>query len=364
MVGTASVVALMSSGQLAAEEALAQFKALGTDLMSVSFKPQNYQQEEVPLISTAKLEQMAVMIADINQMAAFMTVYTTAYFQETSWNTVVIGATPALASVIAIHLEKGRFLTPMDKQKNYCILGEITARNLKTPSLIGSRIKLGNELFTVIGIAKHWPENSFFPQDINQSIIVPIQSMPLINNRVTLSDAVMRLNKQASIESVKQAITDYLQKIAPSYLISLQSAQEIVLRMSAQQHIFTLLLALIGSIALLVGGIGVMNIMLASVSERRNEIGLRLALGAEPRDIQRMFIMESVVLALIGGTLGVIIGIASTVLIAKVAGWSFTLFFLPPVIGLGVSILVSIFFGFYPAYKASLLNPIEALRGV
>ena len=105
-----------------------------------------------------------------------------------------------------------------------------------------------------------------------------------------------------------------------------------------------------------------MNIMLASVAERRNEIGLRLALGAQPKDVQFMFLTEAALLAILGGALGIILGVLASFIIATIAGWNFTLFLFPPLIGFSVSFLVSIFFGFYPAYVASQLNPIEALR--
>lgn len=123
-----------------------------------------------------------------------------------------------------------------------------------------------------------------------------------------------------------------------------------------------MLLALIGSISLLVGGIGVMNIMLVSVTERRKEIGIRRAIGARRRDIQTLFLAESVILSLFGGTLGVLLGVLISYVIASFAKWSFHLFLLPPLVGFCVSVAVGVFFGFYPAYKASQLDPIQTLR--
>jgi len=141
-----------------------------------------------------------------------------------------------------------------------------------------------------------------------------------------------------------------------------RSAKELIKSMEAQHKIFTLLLGLIGSISLLVGGIGVMNIMLVSVLERRREIGVRLALGALRKEIQWMFLSEAILLSLSGGFLGIIIGIFASYVIAAFVNWHFTIFLLPPFIGFTVSVFVGIFFGFYPAYKASQLNPIQTLR--
>jgi len=363
MVGTASVVALISSGQLAAEEALKQFKSLGTNLMSINFAPTDTKKKSLKPVKPAMIEKMPAKIPDIYELAPYMTVYATGYFKEKSWDSTIIATTHTLADVISISMKQGRFFNKSDKSKSYCVVGQGVLDNLKTLSPVGKRIKLGNSIFTIIGVAEHWPENSFFSQDINQTIMVPIKTASLISSSAVLGDAVMKLRITADVDVVKDAITGFFAKDFPGFMVTIKSAKEMILRMAAQQQIFTLLLGLIGGIALFVGGIGVMNIMLASVAERRNEIGLRLALGAQPKDIQLMFIMESILLALIGGILGVILGILSTVLIAKIAGWSFTLFFFPPLIGLSVSILVTLFFGFYPAYKASMLNPIEALRG-
>jgi putative ABC transport system permease protein len=132
--------------------------------------------------------------------------------------------------------------------------------------------------------------------------------------------------------------------------------------MIAQHKIFTLLLGLIGGISLLVGGIGVMNIMLVSVLERRREIGIRLALGARKRDIQALFLSEAVLLALIGGIIGIVAGIIGSFIIAELAHWQFSIFIWPVLVGFSVSVLVGIVFGFYPAHQAAKLDPIETLR--
>jgi putative ABC transport system permease protein len=122
------------------------------------------------------------------------------------------------------------------------------------------------------------------------------------------------------------------------------------------------MLGSIGSISLLVGGIGVMNVMLVSVTERRQEIGIRLAIGARRFDIQLLFLVESVLLSIIGGVLGTGLGVGASALIAKFSGWQFVLSQFAIPLGAGVSIAVGVFFGFYPAVIASRLNPIEALR--
>jgi len=122
------------------------------------------------------------------------------------------------------------------------------------------------------------------------------------------------------------------------------------------------LLGFIGSISLFVGGIGVMNIMLVSVSERRREIGIRMAVGARRRHILSMFLTETIALTIFGGVMGIIIGETLSLITAEFSRWRFHMFLMPPIAGFTVSVLVGIFFGFYPAYKASRLDPIETLR--
>jgi putative ABC transport system permease protein len=140
------------------------------------------------------------------------------------------------------------------------------------------------------------------------------------------------------------------------------SPEQLIANMREQMRLFTLLLGSIGGIALLVGGVGVMNIMLVSVSERRREIGLRMAVGARRSDVRRQFLVEALILSFIGGLLGVVLGVAAARIAAHWNGWDF--FFTPSaaLVGFGVSAAVGIFFGLYPAVQASRLDPITALR--
>lgn len=132
--------------------------------------------------------------------------------------------------------------------------------------------------------------------------------------------------------------------------------------MENQGQIFTLLLAVIGGISLLVGGIGVMNVMLVSVSERKKEIGIRKAVGAKNSEIQALFLVESVMLSLLGGILGVILGLIFTRILAYFSDWEFSIYLLPPLAGFLVSAATGIFFGFYPALRAAKLEPVVSLR--
>jgi putative ABC transport system permease protein len=228
--------------------------------------------------------------------------------------------------------------------------------------VLGQHILLGDHFFTVIGVLQKTPENMFFLVDVNNSIVVPAFAALSLNNYVTLNNIVFKLKADQDITQIKNSITEVFSDYFPQKKTFFRSPQEIINSMKKQNETFTLLLGFIGSIALIVGGIGVMNIMLVSVVERRREIGVRMAVGAKRRDIQLMFLTEAVVLTLFGGLMGVITGELVALMVAFISRWTFHLYILPLVVGFFVSALVGIFFGFYPARKASLLDPIETLR--
>lgn len=362
VIGTASVVALISVGQLATEQALEQFKGLGVDLMRINFTSIDPNTTaRIPLNTIINIE---TSVPDVSKIAPFVLQFLTGEYQQQSFSDIsIIASTENLAEVINLTMEEGRFISDLDQDQHFCVLGHGFAKQLNTMNLFGQHIKLGKGIFTIIGIANEWPESNIVGQDINQAIIIPFAALSQIAANAQLNTAILRLKQNADIDTVKQSITNYAAQNIPSYRLDFQSGKEILARMAKQQYIFSLLLGLIGGISLLVGGVGVMNIMLASIAERRAEIGLRIALGAEPRDVQLMFLMEAAALGVFGGIIGVILGIVATALVAKFSHWPFIILIWPSVIGFVVSLIIILFFGYYPAYAASKLNPIEILRG-
>jgi len=366
LVGTASVVAMVSTGELATQAALEQFKSLGTDMLAVSVfsetaSTDSSSSNDFDLSAALGLQTVS---SAITTLAPYTMLYVPMSYLGNSIDGTIIGATQNLAPAIKIDMVQGRFISDLDNYSEYCVVGDTIAQKIQpyASKIIGTQIKLGNDFFTIIGVAKNWPENQFFSQDINNSVIVPIKASKLISKYANIDNIVMRLDPNANIETIKTNITQYMSAKVPNKKLYFRSAKELIKSMAAQHKIFTILLGLIGSISLLVGGIGVMNIMLVSVLERRREIGIRLALGAKRHDIQWMFLSEAIVLALSGGIIGIIIGIMCAFIIAEFAHWHFTVFLWPPLVGFTVSALVGIFFGFYPARQAARLDPIETLR--
>ncbi len=366
LVGTASVVAMVSCGKIVTKEALAQFQQLGTDLMSVSLNAKDDEQRKV--LKEFNIQQIASLrrtVPAITNIAPYTSTFVDVNFNGTPLNATIIGATESLAQVVKIGIESGRFVSILDKYQPYCVIGHDVHKkilSLQSESPVGHQIQLGREVFTIIGVAEAWQENSFFYQDINNSIIIPIQASQLLSKYTLIDNMIVNLQQNSDIKEVETQIQKTLNTEIPQIAVYFRSASQLIDSMKKQSQLFTILLGLIGSISLIVGGIGVMNVMLVSVVERRREIGIRKALGARRRDIRVMFLVESVMLSMFGGILGVIIGILTSYSIAHFAGWAFSLFLLPPVIGFIVSVASGIFFGSYPAYAAAKLDPIETLR--
>lgn len=367
LVGTAAVVALISCGQLATEKALAQFKALGTDLLAISVYQKSPDKSSLgeDKLTLLQWRQIAEQIPAIAAIAPYSTAYQALSFEGKLLQGAIIGADESLAKIINIELRAGHFVSFVESFEHFCVIGDGLARQIKKVSFenpIGKQLQIGKTLYTIIGVVAPWKENSFFNEDINQSVIIPIAGTLLISKDSKISNAVIKLKPDSPIDQVIAQIKQLIYLQAPKLNLFPRSAKQIIASMESQGQIFTLLLAIIGGVSLLVGGIGVMNVMLVSVSERKKEIGIRKAVGARNGEIQTLFLVESVLLSFVGGVLGVLLGIVFTRAVAYFSHWDFTLLLLPPLAGFAVSVATGVFFGFYPARRAAKLEPMDSLR--
>ncbi len=367
LVGTAAVVALLSSGQLATEKALDEFKQLGTDLMALAIYPQKQGQSasEQRQFELEQWRSLPKHVQGVNDIAPYSNAYQTVSYQGRELKGALIGADEKLASILKLKLTAGRFVSQLETYEHVAVIGQglLMEMNLiSAHEALGKQILIGQQVYTVIGVLAPWSGSAFFNGELNQSVVLPLQGLAMLSKNTKLNHAVLNIAEDAPIESLTQRIRQLIKIQSPGLQAFPRSAQQIIASMENQGRIFTLLLAVIGGISLLVGGIGVMNVMLVSVSERKKEIGIRKALGAKNKQIQALFLQESLILALIGGGLGVVIGQLLTLAIAGYSHWPLHFYIMPMLIGFGVSALTGIISGYYPARRASRLDAIASLR--
>ena len=217
-------------------------------------------------------------------------------------------------------------------------------------------------LYTVIGVLNESPAGGMRLLNANDAIFIHITTALRMSTSNEIANMNARVKPGVSNTAAQVQLTEYFRKKIKAKAMNVVSPEEMIATMEKQMQMFTLLLGAIGSIALIVGGVGVMNVMLVSVSERRKEIGIRRALGARRKDIRSQFLIESFILSLIGGLLGILLGVSASYVICWAAKWEFIFSYAAIIIGFGVSSAVGIFFGYYPANQAAKLDPIVALR--
>ncbi|OGT43490.1 MAG: ABC transporter substrate-binding protein [Gammaproteobacteria bacterium RIFCSPHIGHO2_12_FULL_40_19] len=365
LVGTGSVVALISSSQLATAHALLQFKTLGTNLISLYLRDESTgeksgQSKEFKLTDVEQLKKASSQIVLI---APYTIGFQSMFYGSTPINGQIIGATESFAKIAKVDLSSGRFVSYIDERNFFCVIGAKIADMIKKSTLnpLYTQIRVGDVFFTIVGVLKPWPENFFISADINNSIIIPLRASYFLDKDTHIDNILMRLIQNPNINLVKTQISATMTEMLPKKKIVFNSPEQLIHLIAKQRQTYTYLLIAIGSISLVVGGIGVMNIMLVSVVERRREIGIRMAIGARQSDILRMFLIESIMLTVFGGFLGVVFGIFTSYILAVFSHWHFYIYGAPVVLGFVVSLIVGIFSGFYPAWRASKLDPILAM---
>jgi putative ABC transport system permease protein len=366
MIGVAAVVALVSGGQMAAKNTVDKLKAMGTNLLSVSIynrghsvKTKGFSDAELAVFSS---------IAGVKQVVANINLSADITMNNKTIYAALIGISPEMLEIAKIELDQGRLFTHLDDASFNCLVGKDVANMLQANgvfSVVGAWLNFKDNYCQVVGVIKPWPSNFFIMADFNRSVILPLSIAKTIAEPSNIVSSIVIETKQGfKLLDVQEKITSLIKQLKPGMNVSVRNPEELINQVESQQQTFTILLGFIGSIALVVGGIGIMNVMLASLAERKYEIGLRMAIGASGGAIQKMFLLESVLLSLVGGLLGAVLGVVGSWLIASFSGWEFVLFATPIFLGVFISSLVGVFFGFYPAYQASILDPIVVLRGI
>jgi putative ABC transport system permease protein len=362
VIGIGSVIALVTVGRIVEEQSLRQFLSMGTNLFQVQGSTTS-QGQGWPLAKAMALPDTA---SDVGLIAPFTTTSGSYSYGMGNWqDEQLYGVTAGFLGASKIKLAQGRNLTPMDKGSYFCVIGQELAKRMRKQGagkIIGSRLIINGLIFPVVGVMEHVESNMMRPWGLNKGALIPITTALRIPGRQMIHTAIVRIAPGGTQARAQAQSISYFKRLAPEITVRIESPQQLIHQMEKQMRLFTLLLGAIGAISLVVGGVGVMNVMLVSVSERKREIGIRRALGAQRKDIQWQFLTESIILCLIGGFIGAVIGVGVSYFIALFSHWVFVASYSAVVVGVGVSLLIGVFFGYYPARQASMLSPIEALR--
>lgn len=375
IIGVGAVIAMVAIGQGAKKMIDAQVSSLGDNLLTV-FSGSHFRggvRSAAGSITNLTDEDARAILENcpaVTRVTPRVRTGAQVIAGNLNWNTSVEGYAPDFVFIRSWPVAAGSFFTEQDVRgaTKVCVLGKTVVDELfggQNP--VGEIIRISKLPFRVVGVLSPKGQNAF-GRDEDDLVIVPYTTaqkklIGITHVQYIMASAVDR----AQIDVAEQQITQLLRqrhKIPPGEEddFRVRSQLDIASVAGSTSKIMTILLAAIASVSLIVGGIGIMNIMLVSVTERTREVGLRMAVGAKGRDILVQFLVESVVLCLAGGLIGILIGIVSSKVISGVLNWP--TFVSVPAVALAFffAAFVGIFFGFYPARKASLLDPIEALR--
>lgn len=378
IIGVGAVITMLAVGTGASQRISEQISSMGSNLIIIlpgatTAGGVRMGAGTQPTLSMGDVEAIKREITSVSYAAPDLSEVTQVVYGNQNWATGVRGTTPDILNVRDWPLESGRSFTEQDIKSatKVCMLGQTVIENLfSNIDPIGKIVRIKKVPFTVVGILSRKGQSPR-GQDQDDVIYVPITTAQkkLIG---TVFPGMVRIimvkaRSTEDLSTAEKKITELLRqrhKIGQKQEndFTVRNLTEIWQTQEQSTKVMTILLGAIASVSLLVGGIGIMNIMLVSVTERTREIGIRMAVGAKTWDIRLQFIIEALTLSLIGGITGIIIGIAGSNVLSILAGWPTIILPFSIILAFGFSGLVGIFFGIYPAHKASLLNPIEALR--
>jgi putative ABC transport system permease protein len=378
IIGVSAVIAMLEVGSGAKYKIGEEIAAMGSNLLmvlpgSTSAGGVRFGAGSEPTLTMGDAQAIVRECPSVAYVAPIHSGTAQLVYGNQNWSTQVMGTTPSVLNVRDWPVAAGRSFTEEDLKNGnkVCLLGQTVVDNLfggEEP--VDKIVRIKKVPFTVVGVLAVKGQ-SLMGQDQDDMVYVPITTAQRMLFGTQFPGMVRVIMVKATsadeLDNAEQQILALLKQrhhIGPKQENDFSTRNLTQMMQTAAQaaKVMALLLGAIASVSLLVGGIGIMNIMLVSVTERTREIGIRMAIGAKTWDIRLQFIIESVTLSLIGGIVGIIIGLTISTILSKIAGWPTLLSPFSILLAFGFSGAVGIFFGYYPAYKASLLNPIDALR--
>jgi len=378
IIGVGAVIAMVAVGTGASQQIAAQISSMGSNLLillpgSTTSGGVRMGAGTQPTLTLGDTEAIQKECPAVAEASPILNGVAQVIYGHMNWSTGVVGTTPSMLVIRDWDLAAGRSFTQQDVKSatKVALLGQTVVDNLfGDQNPVGQMIRIKNLPFTVVGVLAQKGQSAQ-GQDQDDTILIPVTTAQKKLFGAQFPGMVrIIMVKAKSAEDLSVAEKQITELIRQRHHIGQKQDNDFTVRnltqiMQAQEQstkVMTLLLGAIASVSLLVGGIGIMNIMLVSVTERTREIGIRMAIGAKTWDIRLQFIIEAFTLSLIGGILGIITGVSGSIILSSLSGWPTVVSALSIVLAFGFSGFIGIFFGFYPAYKASLLNPIDALR--
>jgi putative ABC transport system permease protein len=376
VIGISAVIAMVSAGSGARNKLDERLESVGKNLILIRPGARTQQgtiSDFVPLTSddaAAIRKEVGPLLIGVAESQATQRLASTA---TGNWPTTVVGSVPDLQRIRNWHVDSGRFYTEDDVKKlaPVCLIGQTVRRKLfpdiPDTDAVGRFVRVGQMQLRVIGVLGE-KGRSPIGADQDDQIFVPITTLQrklVGEERIQLIVATAR--SEEVVEKAKEEITRVLRekhRIKPGAAddFDVSTVREMAELALILTQVMQILIAIIASISLVVGGIGIMNIMLVSVTERTREIGIRMAVGATAEDVLIQFLLEAIALSLIGGVIGITLGIGGAMGLARLAKWPLVVDPSIVLLAFVVAAGVGVFFGYYPALKASRLDPIDALR--
>lgn len=358
IIGIASVILLVGIGNGTSSNVNSQVQSLGTDILTLNIQSSDSSLEYENIDELTKIN-------NIENAVPYKNVSATVSRESTvSQKSSIIATTSGYFDVTNTTISSGRLMSDIDLENNnkICLLGSdisTTLFNLSNP--IGQKIKIDGDNYTVVGVLT--TKGTSMGNDVDNMIIIPFTTAKYLGSDTFINNVYIKVENEDLIEKTSTMIEEYVEEtlgITTDYF-SVSSQDSMLDTMENVNNSLSMLLGGIASISLIVGGIGVMNVMLVSVTERTKEIGIRKSLGATKKDILIQFLIESLVLSIIGGIVGVLFGIGIGEFL-KLYSYSFSPTMQVIFLAFFSSAFIGLIFGIFPAYKAAKLNPIDALR--
>lgn len=362
VIGSASIVAILNIGFNAGQEATRIFHDMGVDTLVASLN--NDRGVEDSLLSTEvekirSLNLPGLVISPVAQVSVKLT------FNHHPVDARAVGVEPAITSILKFPIRRGRFLHALDTVENVVVLGHAVATSLGDRGIAvepGEWVRINTYLFRVAGVLQRAEASMVSPVLTDHSVFMPFAALARVAQSSNVSTVLARVLPPLDSSEGASRLFEGLSHAFKTRRVEMTVPQQMIDAMARQNKTFEYLLLALGVITLVGAGVAVMNVMYMNVCERRNEIGLRMAIGARGQDIRNLFLIEALALSAMGALSGACLGIVLAWLYAVISQWTFELSMVSIPLGVGSTLLVGVLSGLKPALAASRLTPVEALR--